>query len=177
MSHPILEQLKGGDRRSIGRANEVVRQVLRDPALLGELFKGMLSGDPLVRMRAADAADKVTAERPGLLQPYKKRLLHEIANIDQQEIRRHVAQMIPRLHLRPEERAIAIKVLFAYLSFKSKIVRKFALQALVSLSYNDPKLRARVTTILRDVAQTGSPALKARGRKLLEQLRDLTGSG
>ena len=162
MSHPILEQLKGGDRRSIGRANEVVRQVLRNPALLGELFKGMLSGDPLVRMRAADAAEKVTAERPGLLQPYKKRLLHEIANIDQQEIRRHVAQMIPRLHLRPEERAIAIKILFAYLS---------------SLSYNDPKLRARVTTILRDVAKTGSPALKARGRKLLEQLRDLTGSG
>ena len=175
--HPVLEKLKGGDRRSIGRANEVVRQVLRNPALFGELFEGMLSGDPLVRMRAADAAEKVTAERPDLLQPYKKRLLHEIANIDQQEISWHVAQMIPRLHLRPEERAIAIKVLSAYLTFKGKIVRTFALQALVSLSYNDPKIRARVTKILRDVAETGSPALKARGRKLLEQLRDLTGSG
>ncbi len=175
--HPILEKLKGGDRRSIGRANEVVRQVLRNPALFGELFKGMLSGDPLVRMRAADAAEKVTAERPGLLQPYKKRLLHEIANIDQQEVRWHVAQMVPRLNLTPTERVRAVGILFAYLSLKSKIVRTVALQALVSLSYNDSDLRRRVIKLLHEVIETGSPALKARGRKLLEQLRDLTGSG
>ena len=43
--HPILEKLQGGGRRSIGRANEVVQQVLRNPALLGELFKGMRAGD------------------------------------------------------------------------------------------------------------------------------------
>jgi hypothetical protein len=172
--HPILEKLKGGDRRSIGRANEVVRQVLRNPTLLGELFKGMRSGDPLVRMRAADAAEKVTARRPDLLQRYKRSLLHTIANIDQQEVRWHVAQMIPRLNLTPTERVRAVGILFAYLSLKSKIVRTFALQALVSLSYNDSDLRRRVIKILRDVIETGSPALKARGKKLLEQLRRAT---
>jgi hypothetical protein len=172
--HPILEKLKGGDRRSIGRANEVVRQVLRSPALLGELFRGMRSGDPLVRMRAADAAEKVTARRPDLLQRYKRSLLNTIANIDQQEVRWHVAQMIPRLNLTPTERVRAVGILFAYLSLKSKIVRTFALQALVSLSYNDSDLRRRVIKILRDVIETGTPALKARGRKLLEQLRRAT---
>jgi HEAT repeat protein len=169
--HPILEKLKGGDRRSIGRANEVVRQVLRNPALLGELFKGMRSGDPLVRMRAADAAEKVTAQRPDMLQRYKRSLLHTIANIDQQEVRWHVAQMIPRLNLTPTERVRAIGILFAYLSLKSKIVRTFALQALGSLSYNDSDLRRRVIKLLKEIVETGSPALKARGRKLLEQLR------
>ncbi len=175
--HPILEKLKGGDRRSIGRANEVVRLVLRNPTLLGELFKGMRSGNPLVRMRAADAAEKVTARRPDLLQCYKRSLLHTIANIDQQEVRWHVAQMIPRLNLTPTERVRAVGILFAYLSLKSKIVRTFALQALVSLSYNDSDLRRRVIKLLHEVIETGSPALKARGRKLLKQLRDLTGSG
>jgi len=175
--HPILEKLKGGDRRSIGRANEVVRLVLRNPNLLGELFKGMRSGNPLVRMRAADAVEKVTAQRPDLLQRYKRSLLHTIANIDQQEVRWHVAQMIPRLNLTPTERVRAVGILFAYLSLKSKIVRTFALQALVSLSYNDSDLRRRVIKLLHEVIETGSPALKARGRKLLEQLRDLTGSG
>ncbi len=172
--HPILEKLKGGGRRSIGRANEVVRQVLRNPALLGELFKGMRSGDPLVRMRAADAAEKVTAQRPDLLQPFKRSLLHTIANIDQQEVRRHVAQMIPRLHLTPTERVRAAGILFAYFSLKSKIVRTFALQALVSLSYHDPELPKRVTKVLHQVVKTGSPALKARGRELLEQVRQFT---
>ena len=169
--HPILEKLKGGDRRSIGRANEVVRQVLRTPALLGELFKGMRSGDPLVRMRAADAAEKVTAERPELLQPFKRSLLQTIANIDQQEVRWHVAQMIPRLHLTPTERVRATGILFAYLGLKSKLVRTFALQALVSLSYHDPELQRKVTKVLHQVVMTASPALKARYRKLLEQVR------
>ncbi len=172
--HPILEKLKGGDLRSIGRANEVVRQVLRTPALLGELFKGMRSGDPRVRMRAADAAEKVTAQRPDLLQPFKRSLLNTIAKIDQQEVRWHVAQMIPRLHLTPTERVRAVGILFAYLSLKSKIVRTFALQALVSLSYHDPELRKRVTRVLHQVVESGSPALKARGRKLLEQIRQFT---
>ena len=172
--HPILEKLKGGDRRSIGKANEVVRMVLRDPTLLAELFKGMRSGDPLVRMRAADAAEKVTARRPDLLQRYKRSLLHTIANIDQQEVRWHVAQMIPRLNLTPTERVRAVGILFAYLSLKSKIVRTFALQALVSLSYNDSDLRRRVIKLLHEAIETGSPALKARGRKLLEQLRRFT---
>jgi hypothetical protein len=172
--HPLLEKLRGGGRRSIGRANEVARQVLRTPALLGDLFRGMLSSDPIVRMRAADAAEKVTAERPELLQRYKKRLLHEIASIDQQEVRWHVAQMIPRLNLTPGERAVAVKILFGYLALKSKIVRTFALQALVSLSANDPALRRKVLAIVRDVAQNGAPALKARGKKLLEQLRSVT---
>ena len=172
--HPILEKLKGGGRRSIGRANEVVQQVLRNPALLGELFKGMRSGDPLVRMRAADAAEKVTAQRPDLLQPFKRSLLHTIANIDQQEVRWHVAQMIPRLHLTPTERVRAAGIIFAYLSLKSKIVRGFALQALVSLSYQDPDLRRRVTKVLHQVVVSGSPAIKARARKLLEQVRQFT---
>ena len=175
--HPLLEKLRGGDRRSIGLANEVARQVLRAPALLRELFRGMLSSDPVIRMRAADAAEKVTAERPELLQRYKKRLLYEIASIDQQEVRWHVAQMIPRLELTHQERAVAVKILITYLALKSKIVRTVALQALASFAANDPALRRKVLEIVRDAAEKGSPAMQARGRKLLAQLRALAGAG
>jgi hypothetical protein len=34
---------------------------------------------PFVRMRAADETEKITAERPALLQPYKKELLDRLA--------------------------------------------------------------------------------------------------
>ncbi|NLS79136.1 MAG: hypothetical protein GXY76_17940, partial [Chloroflexi bacterium] len=47
--HPILGKLQGGDRRSIGRSDEVVAQVLADPALLAPLAEGLLADDPLVR--------------------------------------------------------------------------------------------------------------------------------
>jgi hypothetical protein len=61
--HPLLQMLTGSDRRSIGRSNEVVARVLKEPALLDLLFSGMLWHDPLLAMRCADAAEKVRYPR------------------------------------------------------------------------------------------------------------------
>ena len=63
-SGSLLDHLTGGDRRSIGRANEVVTAVLANPALLSELVPGLAHDDPLIRMRAADALAKVGEQRP-----------------------------------------------------------------------------------------------------------------
>ncbi|MDJ0691057.1 MAG: hypothetical protein QNJ41_21435 [Xenococcaceae cyanobacterium MO_188.B32] len=38
--HKILKKLSGGDRRSIGRADEVVADVCDDPTLFDEVFGG-----------------------------------------------------------------------------------------------------------------------------------------
>lgn len=73
--HPALAMLQGGDRRSTGKSNEVVSMVLKEPKLFDALFSGMLMDDPVIRMRSADAAEKVTAVHPEYLAPYKKALL------------------------------------------------------------------------------------------------------
>ena len=70
----LLTALTGGDRRSIGQADRVAARVSKDARLFPELIAGMWSDDPLVRMRAADAAEKVTRGNPELLQPFKKQL-------------------------------------------------------------------------------------------------------
>ena len=59
--HPEVAKLTGGDRRSIGRSNEVVADVLADPSLFDLIFDAIASDDPLIAMRAADAVEKVTA--------------------------------------------------------------------------------------------------------------------
>jgi hypothetical protein len=38
----------------------VVAEVLADPAQFALVFEGMLSDDPLLRMRAADAVEKIS---------------------------------------------------------------------------------------------------------------------
>ncbi len=53
----ILDKLKGGDLRSIGKAEEVVQDILQDPALFGEVFKGLLDGDLIV------AVDRVSCSQ------------------------------------------------------------------------------------------------------------------
>src|SRR5713226_5332910 len=71
------------DRRSIGRSEEVGRDV-------NSRFKPRRGGvqrdackDAVVRLRAA-AVEKVTALRPDLLRPYKRRLLGKVARVQQQ---------------------------------------------------------------------------------------------
>jgi hypothetical protein len=59
MTMSILAKLEGGDRRSIGNSEEVVQTVSKNPALFEELFSGLLADDPVVRMRAADAIEKL----------------------------------------------------------------------------------------------------------------------
>jgi hypothetical protein len=168
--HPILKKLSGGDRRSIGRSNEIVAQVLSDPAQFLHVFGGLVSNDPVVRMRAADAVDKITTQRPGLLQPFKKKLLAVAGRSDQQEIRWHAALMIPRLELTLTERAIAVDILVDYLRDRSSIVRTFAMQGLAALAGTDSSLRAKILPLLEELTEIGTAAMRARGRKLLRHL-------
>jgi len=66
-----------------------------NPGLFPELVAGLWSEDPLARMRAADAAEKVTRERGELLPPYKKELLGLMTEAQEQELRWHLAFMVP----------------------------------------------------------------------------------
>ena len=167
----ILHKLVGGDRRSIGRVDEVVADVLTDPDLFDSLFYGMLADDPIIRMRAADAIEKITARQPEYLQPYKTRLIEQVATIDQQEVRWHVAQMLPRLDVTPAEQAVIVEILRSYLGDRSKIVKTFAMQALADLAERDAGLRPEITALLKELTATGSPAMQSRGRKLLARLK------
>lgn len=166
----ILSLLKGGDRRTTGRSDEVAEMVSQNRKLFPQLIKGLWSEDPLVRMRAADATEKVTRSNHDLLQPYKGALLGLMAEAVQQELRWHLAVMIPRLVLNNKERQLATSSLENYLEDRSSIVKTFALQGLADLAQQDPSIRPGVIDLLRESIRSGTPAMKARSRKLLRHL-------
>src|ERR1700689_5350189 len=145
----ILRLLEGGDRRMIGRSDKVAAMVYKAPELFPELIAGLWSEDPLVRMRAADAAEKVTRKNRELLQPHKSELLGLMAETEQQELRWHLAAMVPRLRLNVRERQIAISSLNRYLEDGSSIVKTFALQGLADLAQNDSSIRPKVAETRR----------------------------
>jgi hypothetical protein len=164
----IREYLSGGDRRSIGRADELVRLLQHQPDLLPELIQQIWSEDPLVAMRAADAVEKLTRTQAHGLQSFKKELLGLAAETSQPELRWHLAAMLPRLHLSPAERQRAFRVLTEYLQDKSSIVKTFAIQGLFDLSVGDPGLRPQVEEVLRVSLRDGTAAMRARSRKLIK---------
>lgn len=165
-----LALLAGGDRRSIGRADQVAAIVSKDRTLFPELIAGLWSEDPIVRMRAADAAEKVSREHPALLKPHKAELLGLMAEAEQQELRWHLAAMVPRLALTTNERQRAADSLRDYLDDRSFIVKTFALQGLADLAQNDEAMRVPVIELLREAERSGTAAMKARSRKLLHKL-------
>ena len=170
----ILSRLRGGDRRSIGKVNEVVAAVRKKPDLFKDLVNGLFDENPVVRMRAADAMEKISLDNPQSLQPFKTELIRLAQQTQQQELRWHTAQMIPRLKLTPKEAATVTDILFDYLNDKSKIVVTFAIQALSDLALTKGDASARVISAIEKLTRTGSPAIQSRGKKLLPKLKKLS---
>jgi len=171
--HRLLQKLTGSDRRSIGKSAQVVAAVLAHPEDFGAVFEGMLADDPILHLCGADAIEKNTAQRPELLLPFKRRLLERLAKIDQPEVRWHVAQLLPRLALTPRQRRASVELLRTFLQDESRISRTFAMQALADLAVQEAKLRDPAVRLLTSLTRTGSPAMQARGRKLLARLQKL----
>ena len=165
----ILRKLEGGDRRSIGRSREVVTEVLANPELFDALFTGLFSDDPVVRARAADAVEKISVIHPEYLRPYKSKLIGQLALGHQKEVRWHIAQMLPRLQWTQREQQQVCEILKSYLHDTSSIVKTFAMQALADLAQQRPALRLAILRQLQDLTASGTPAMRARGRKLLAE--------
>jgi len=168
----ILDKLRGGDRRSIGRANEVVSDVISNPSLFESVFGGMQHPDPLVRMRSADVVEKVSGKQPELLQPFKHKLINEIADIEQNEVRWHVALMFSYLSLGMKEKQLVVRKLNEWLDHgTSNIVRVNALQSLVDIGKSDKKLWPAINDKLNKTLSSDSPALRKRAGILLKSAK------
>ena len=177
MTHPLVAKLQGTDRCPIGGSEEVVRGVLADPGQFRLVFDAMLGPDLVVRMRAADAVEKITRRRADLLRGPEDRVLTEVAAIDQQEVRWHVARLLPRLALTPPQRARAITILRGFLDDDSWIVRTFAMHALADLAQHDEQMRRWVRPLLAELTRTGTPEMRSRGRQLLARLEQPVSAG
>lgn len=168
--HPLLQSLSGGDRRSVGEASSVVAAVLASPELISVLFQGIEIPEPVLRMRCADAIEKVTASRPELLVPHKEAILYRLSKVEQQEVRWHVAPMIARLSLTEAEETIAVTLLLGYTNDRSSIVRTMSMQALADIARRSRRLLPEIKRHIEELSMIGTPAMKARSRRLLEEL-------
>lgn len=159
-STQIRSLLQEGDRRAIGHVAEVVEMVLRRPKLVATLVQLMLGVDEGTRMRAADALEKISRQHVEELQPYTGVLLSLFEQEQQQELRWHLAVILPRLRLDGSERHRTRCALQRCLTAKSSIVKTFALQGLSDLTAQEPALTPLVLDTLRTAEKDGTPAMK-----------------
>ena len=173
----ILSVLAGGDRRSIGRVGAVVPFVLAHPEQLPVLLDGMEGEDEVLRMRCADAAEKISISRPDWFVPLRSRLLRLARTSVQQELRWHIAQMLPRIGLDASQRDVAITILLEYLRDRSRIVTTSSMTSLFEFAREDPPLQRKLGPILERFLAHGSAAERSRAGRLLRELGSSAGRG
>lgn len=118
MHEPFETTLRvGGNTNSLGKTHQVIREVLQDKHHLDELYRCMFSDDAWIRMRAADAFEKVCREHPEWITPYIDRLQADLSDANQQaSIKWHLAQIYSQAALTPSQTSKAIAWLKAMLS-------------------------------------------------------------
>lgn len=168
----IVNLLKGKDLRSIGNANKIVNDIEKNPDLFKEIFNGIKNEDPVIRMRAADAVEKITKKHKEFLIPYKNEIIENISEIEQQEVRWHIALIFSYLDLNENEKEIVIQKLYSWIKDSDSVIVKVnSLQALFDITKNDLKYKNKVKILLEENLNNKSSAIKARCKKLLSQLK------
>ncbi|HEY1160979.1 MAG TPA: hypothetical protein VGE83_10135 [Terracidiphilus sp.] len=169
---------EGKGRVSVGRAEEVAALVLAQPKSLSRLLECLWDQDPGVVNRAAHALERVTREGlPGpaaMLNSWKTSLFGLLAEATENKLRWHLALIVPRIALTLPECRRAAEVLQAWLDDpSSSIVKTMSLQGLADLARQQPSLLPMVLDLLRIHSRSGTPAMRARGRLLLQHLEKM----
>lgn len=154
------------DRRPVAKADLVATQALKQPGLLRMIITGLSDPAVVVRLRSAAVAVKVSRQRPELLAPYVAMLLEQLPRASEPIIKCQLAQIMPRLGLAGVQRSQAVEGLKLYLCDQKRLVQTEALNALIDLTATDPAQRRTVMGIVDTMTKTGSPADRARARKL-----------
>ncbi len=162
--------LSEGDRRTVGQVSTVVDLVLADCNRLAELIPLITDPQPELAMRAADATGKISRDHADWLQPYRRTILRIPEQTSQPEPCWHWCQIIPRLQLTSRQVTSIVDRMVSFLDSPSSILKTFALQGLVDMCDHNPKLVPRVRKIVAEAARTGTKAMQARARKLIQHL-------
>ncbi len=168
--HQILALLEIGGRLDKGRVDDVIRRVEKQPSLFPHLIDALQEENRDLRARAAYAIEHLTRQNPEWLDAYKEPVLYEATVLPEPETRWKLALILPRLTLTADDRHAAVQILLGYLNEKSSIARTCAMQGLAELALQDRTLLPRVAPLLAELTQTGTPAMRARGRMLLKRL-------
>ncbi len=159
---------------ALGRVRELTAKLLADPGKAGHLVEFLWDDDPGVASRAADVLERISRRglpaRERVLPGAKKALLGLLPEAAPKKLRWNLALMLGRLPLTVSEARRAAQVLQSWLDDPSSIVKTAALQCLADLTRHDPSLLPMALELLRIHSRSGTPAMRARCRILLEKL-------
>lgn len=159
---------------SVGRVKEVVPLIQAQPALAAYVVELIFEQDIGVSQRAADVLERVSYKpSPALyrvLARSKEALVGLLPVAQPKKVRWNLALTLGRLPLTVAEARRSANVLQSWLDDPSSIVKTAALQCVADLTRHDRSSLPMVLDLLRIHSRSGTPAMRARCRLLLQSL-------
>jgi HEAT repeat protein len=157
-----------------GRVLVIAEWIDGRPRRLPRLVELLWDEDQGVACRAADVLERITRSPSKALKTavarYKVELIGLLSDATFPKVRWNLALTLPRLELTvPECRRIAA-ALKTWLDDSSSIVKTAALNGLAELTRQDSDSLPEVVDLLRLKGRSGTPAMRARSRILLNKL-------
>ena len=162
--------LSGGNPRVLKNVDLAVRQVQNDHSKLRGLFDCLYSGDEIVRMRAADALEKICRLNPRLITPYMDELLTKVAANPQPSIQWHIAQIIGQVDLNQKQHDAAIMFLKEKLQHATDwIVLGYSLESFAKFAQKDASQQKYFKRQLKKLTASKYKSVSKRAARLLER--------
>lgn len=162
--------LTGGDPRSLGETEKVFKVALSHPERLEELFNCVFHPDEVVRMRAGDALENVCRQKPEWFEPFKERLLNEVAGINQASVKWHLAQIFSEITMSQVEKEKAVSIMLRNLETTNDwIVINLTLESLAKFAKGNTLSRNKFVSILKKYQRSSHKYIVSRTKKLLKE--------
>jgi hypothetical protein len=165
---------QGRHALSVGRVKEVMPLIQAQPALAAFVVELIFEQDLGISQRAADVLERVSHKpSPALyrvLARSKDALVGLLPEAQPKKVRWNLALTLGRLPLTVAEARRAAEVLQSWLDDPSSIVKTAALQCVADLTRHDSSLLPMALDLLRIHSRSGTPAMRARCRILLQKL-------
>ena len=157
----LLEKLRGGDLRSDGRANEVVKDVLQSPELLPLIIEGLDEPDKVVRGRTADVLEKISRTNPEFVKGLTGKFMYLAVHDDVPMVRWHLVMIFGNIELSGKTDEV-ISMLLGLLQDESVFVKSWSIVVLCILGLRNEVRRKEILENIKTLKDDESVAIRSR---------------
>lgn len=156
-----------GKRGEIGRATEVAREALDNPAMIGDLLSCLTHSDPAVVAHAAHAVMQIGASNVAPFEAHSDRLIDLLDGCSAWEIGEQLPKVLSELDLSQSRLQRLEPILIAQIDNRSAIASVSALSALARLAARGMVDSTKVERLVMTAAASPRKAVAARARRLI----------
>ena len=154
---------------------KIVKHIGSDSSRFSELIKLFLANEYRVTQRAAWVVCSCAQQHPQLIRPYLSKLVKNLEKPGLHDaVKRNTLRVLEIFPVPKDLQGQVAEICFGFLMSREPVAMKaYSMTILLSICKEEPDMKNELRLVIEGMMPVGSAAIRARGRKVLEQLEKL----